>query len=659
MEGLSVRKIVLYKHGVGYVERRGKLKTDEIKLQFKRGQMNDVLKSLLVLDAGGKVTGVSYESHEETSEKLKNALEVPEGKAVMGFLAALTGYNVTIVAGKVFSGILVGVEEAENKAPEQGVVINTEQQKSRSVVSILDNKGKTHFIRVDEIKNVGIDDKKVLDDLRYYLDLTAAERKHDIKGVTVHLDGDKTHDLAISYIIEMPVWRTSYRFAYDDKGSLLQGWGIMDNSLEEDLEDVEVSFVAGQPISFIYDFYAPPLASRPVVREYVRAVSAPVEMESSMDEEKKSEYMDDGVCGGAMPCAVTPKSEAAPPAPGKGARYARPDVMVMENSASVQTKGQNLGAFFRYDITTPVTVKRGESAMLPIVQQKIDCKKVYVYNSEKNYQNPMVAVRFENRTGLTLERGPLTIYDAGMYAGEAILPFTPEGAEQFIVYAVELGVEASNETRTDSVFRQSTLSGAYLVKTFYEKTKIKYKINNKTKEAKKILLEQRKYPGYELCDTPKPAEQTEGFYRWYLDIPAGKTVEFTAVQARLMSYSESILNMTVETLEYYFKNGQMDNRMKEFVGQIIAKNNEIRDLAQEKVNLDAERTRFLQEQERLRKNIGALSQSGDDAALRKKYVKQLDDEEERIQEINNRITEIDNETLELQKQVNKILNSFK
>ncbi len=665
MVKLPVKKMVLYKHGVGYIERRGKLKGDEVKLQFKRGNMNDVLKSLLVLDTSGKITGVSYESHEEVEEKLKNALAIPEGEGVVGLLKALTGHEVSVTAAKQYRGKIVGIEQNEQNAPKQGIVINTTSEKKDDVLALLDNSGKTHFIAIDDIKNVEIVDEGVLSDLRYFLELTAAERKLDVKAVTVHLDNNKMHDLSISYIIEMPVWRTSYRVAFDEKGSLLQGWGIMDNSLEEDLNEVDVSLVAGQPISFIYDFYAPPIAHRPTIREQARAVSAPVDMETEEGygaTEGTTEAEEDLAPHKKAKKAkmvMMPGRYAGAPAPAAAPRLQEAiSTVSMAASTSVQTKTQDLGAFFRYDILNPVTIKRGESAMLPIVQQKIDCEKVFVYNRQKNPKNPMVSLRFRNKTGLTLERGPLTVYDAGMYAGEAILPFTAEEQEQYIVYAVELGVDVSSESSSNEVFKSSYVSGYYFVRVNYQKTKTTYRLNNKTKKQMKIILEHPKWTSYELVDTEKPDEETESYYRWDIDVPAGKTIEFELTQVKETRYREYIQQMTVESLESYFKHGQINQKLKEHIVKIIAKQQEIKDMEAEKANLEAERQRFLDEQERLRKNISSLPSTGKGAGLRKKYILQLDKEETRILEINARMVEIDKLTLSLQKEMNKIVEKL-
>lgn len=79
-EKLPVRRVVLYKNGVGYFEHTGRVHgSQELKIDFTSGQLNDVLKSLTVLDLnGGKISGVGYNSVAPVAEQLK-ALRLPSG----------------------------------------------------------------------------------------------------------------------------------------------------------------------------------------------------------------------------------------------------------------------------------------------------------------------------------------------------------------------------------------------------------------------------------------------------------------------------------------------------------------------------------------------------------------------------------------------------
>src|SRR5260370_35313573 len=61
---LPVTQVVLYKHGVGFFERSGKLGPGEsARLDFNASEMNDLLKWLTSSERGGrKITGLPYDS---------------------------------------------------------------------------------------------------------------------------------------------------------------------------------------------------------------------------------------------------------------------------------------------------------------------------------------------------------------------------------------------------------------------------------------------------------------------------------------------------------------------------------------------------------------------------------------------------------------------
>src|SRR6185436_10645012 len=116
-----------------------------------------------------------------------------------------------------------------------------------------------------------------------------------------------------------------------------------------------------------------------------------------------------------------------------------------ENSTIVAGVGEERGALFQYQVAHPVSVARGQSAMVPIVGQRLEGRKDLLYNGQKLPKHPVASLRLRNETGLTLERGPVTVLEDGDYAGEAVLPFTRAGGELIVPYAVELGISVAEE----------------------------------------------------------------------------------------------------------------------------------------------------------------------------------------------------------------------
>jgi hypothetical protein len=674
---LPVKRMVLYKHGVGFIERGMKITgKDPIKLSFKKNTMDDILKSLCIFDTGkGKVTGVSYETSEDVSKLLsEKAITVPESEAMVGLLRQLKGYAVKLeTVDKTYDGIVVGTQE-ERKLTGQGQILETE-----NFVVIKDDKGKIRAIEVRRIEDVEIISAEAKDDLDFYLEAVTSERKKNTKGLTIFLEGDD-HDITVSYITSMPSWRVSYRLAYDKKKPMLQAWGIIDNQMDEDLKDISLSLVAGKPISFIYDIYTPRYVPRPVVREEVRTVSAPVELESGMDqlatgvlraEEKEARYDSadmpcEEVCDGDMNMEKG-KMKKKMPMKAIGGKDAFAQTIApcspeptMANSIAVATKTVEMGEFFKYDIDMPVTVKRGQSAMVPILQTQIDCIKEHVYNNQKMPRNPVVTMRIKNDTGAVLERGPILVLDENTYVGEAILPYTTIGSENHIAYSVDLGIVVNEKYDSGSELKIISIANYYFQKEFLEWKECEYEVQNKKKEPVDLIIEHPKTE-YKVDEkvTQKTTEETESFYRWKFKVEPKTTSKFKVRELITRMYNEEIRTQSLDTIKYYLDNNYINKKDFKDVKDIIDLQTQINELENENSELEEESDQITEEQNRLRENLQALGTSPKEEKLRSKYVDKLDEQETRVEAIKKTIKANTEKIDKLDKQIDKMLSTLR
>jgi hypothetical protein len=506
-------------------------------------------------------------------------------------------------------------------------------------------------------------------DLDFFLDAVTSIRKKNNKAVTIFLEGGN-HDLKVSYIMAMPSWRVSYRLAFDKKETILQGWGIIDNKLDEDLKDISLSLVAGKPISFIYDIYTPRIVPRPIVREEVRTVSAPVELESGVEqlsesrmkaEEAERDYAMDEFKKEMAPRrrAMAAPCTVASIAPGGGYAAQQPPADLFAHSQSVQTKTVEMGEFFKYDIDTPVTVKRGQSAMVPILQCPITCFKEHIYNNEKMPKNPVVTMRLKNDTGAVLERGPILVLDENTYVGEAILPYTTTGSENHVAYSVDLGVIVNEKYNNGSDLKQINIAGRYLQKEHLEWKECEYEVQNKKKDNIDLVLEHRK-TDYKIDEavTQKATDTTESYYRWKFKLEGKTSSKFKVRETMTRFYSEEIRTQDMSTLKYYIDNNYISKRDYKDVKDILDVSMTINDLRRMNNELMTERTRIQEEQSRLRSNMNSLGSSNQEAKLRTKYVEKLDAQEKRFEEILETIEKNEEKIRELEKKVDEMLTAL-
>lgn len=638
MTHLPIVHMTLYKHGVGYFRRRGMVEGQAIKLTFRREEMDDLLKSLTVIDlGGGQVRGVDYDTPQSREERLTGCSVILEDtRSLRDLLMALRGREVELKtsSGSSVEGTLVGLDEADDK-PLQ-----------RSLVSILQTGLQTvTALPLNRIEGVQLRDDTAADDLRFFLKTAVGQETH--RSITIRLSPG-SHDLEVSYIAPAPTWRVSYRLVLDSADdaaptALLQGWGIFDNRLEEDLDSISLSLTAGMPISFVYNLYTPHTPERPVVEEEDRVAAGPILFESAVEEAAFAKAP-------PMPAAAAPMRR----------RMAMADREVslsagsMADSVESAATGKDLGELFQYNVSVPVTVGRGQSAMVPIVSSNLKPKKDLIYNASKMSTHPVATLRFDNSTGLTLERGPVTVLENGEYVGEAVLPFTADKAEAVISYAVELGVHIKEDTRTSTELHSLEIKDAYLVQHRYDIRRTEYKVDNRTPQPKTVLIE-RPNTHYTLFDTPDPAEKTLDTYRFKMEASSGKVTPFTVQERYLRAHREQLKNQTYQDLRKYLEDKFLDKRTYGSLKALLDVWAEISRLEKVIFKQEERKGKLYKAQEQVQKNMKVLSQGGEEGRLRGQYVQQLAKSEEELAEADRIIaqtqTEIEKKNAEVERMI--------
>jgi len=262
---LPVKRVVLYKNGMGYFEHTARVHgNQDLVIDFTTGQLNDVLKSLTVVDLGeGRISGVRYNSIAPLDERLK-ALRLPFGEQVTraDFLSAMRGARVEVRNGSATAtGRLLSVER-ERKANGKGDFYDVTE------FSIVSDTGEMKNFDLGPGTSVRLAERDLSDEIGHYLNLVGSSRVRDLRRMTISATGTGDRDIFVSYISEVPIWKSTYRIILPDKPSekpLLQGWAIVDNTVGEDWRDVQLSLVAAAPQSFIQDISQPYYARRPVV----------------------------------------------------------------------------------------------------------------------------------------------------------------------------------------------------------------------------------------------------------------------------------------------------------------------------------------------------------------------------------------------------------
>jgi hypothetical protein len=621
MTTLPITHMTLYKHGVGFFTRRAKLPGEEVRLSFRVEEMNDILKSLTAIDwGGGRVLGIDYATPQSREERLAGcSIRLGDDRSLRDLLVSLRGRRVRLLLdqGEDAKGTLLGLDE-----------VSTEQPLATDIVSLLqEGSAQVQAVGLARVLGVEILDEQGASDLRFFLETALSQE--DYRQVTVRLTPGE-HDLAVSYIAPAPTWRVSYRLVLDPQAKegprgLLLGWGIFDNRLEEDLQGISLSLVAGMPISFIYDLYTPFTPERPVVKEEGRVAAAPVEFAET------TRGMEEGIGAGlgAMPAmaAMRQKMAAPAPPPAPGMREA------LAQAAPAAATGAALGELFQYVITTPVTVGRGQSAMVPIVSTDLGYRKDLLYNGAKLPAHPVATLRLKNASGLTLERGPLTVIEGDEYVGEAILPFTVADGELVVPYSVELAVKVREATGSTREVRRLYVKGAYLHVEEWDVRWREYQLNNTTGGAVKVLVEHPRSPYYDLHETAAPAEKTDEHLRFALEVPARGEAKLRVQERRLLSRQEELQRQSYDNLRRYLERGLIEQAVHDQVVALLKLWEAMAEAERQLQVIEKEREKVYKAQQQIQGNMGALGQTGKEGAMRVRYVEQLEATEEQLRNL--------------------------
>ncbi|AKF79454.1 hypothetical protein MFUL124B02_03760 [Myxococcus fulvus 124B02] len=659
---LSIRRVVLYKHGVGYFERRGSVTgSDTLHLDFKARDMNDVLKSLTVLDlSGGSVSAVSYDSTKPLEQLLAEAtIRIPEDGSLTALLGQIKGARVRArVGGGQVEGAIIGLESLAVAAGETSVV--------RPFLSLLVGASLRTFDVLD-ITELEFLDEAVRKDLEFYLATVLSSYKKDSKRMSILTAGEGEREVFVSYVVEAPVWKTSYRILLDEGESpLLQGWALVDNTGDEDWVDVELALVAGLPVSFVHDLYNPRYMKRPVVEVRTEAAAAPVIPEESyasapavMDEESDAmPMMAELAPAPAMaPGRSLKRSKGGASSGGPGGPRLR-DVLEQQG-AKVTTLTKDVGDLFEYGVDRPVTVHRNQSALVPILHKPFEGRRVLLYNRATREKNPMACIELKNTTGLTLEGGPVTVTEDERYVGEAMLDTMKPQDTRFVPYAVELGCVVSVEEGAEDgpVFRVVVSHGS-LMAEYHNVRRTTYVVRNKAPRPQVLFIEHPRI-GWELAkDMPAPEETTDGFWRFKRTLAAGAQETFVVSERTTGHRHYALSSVGPDDVAFFLSQRYVDKAMSDALREVIAIRERVATLTRDEQQLTQERAQLFKDQERIRSNIESLKSGVSQRELAERFVAKLNEQEDRLEAIARELERLAKERQAAQEELHRRVQSL-
>ena len=619
--------MTLFNNGVGYFQLGGTVVAgEEIRLRVKSDQMNDLLKSLTVLNlTGGQVRSIVYDNDKTIAQKLDEFnFQLQKNQGLPQILQQLQGSEIQVLTGSTsVLGTIMGVEKR-----------NIQEDDAISpwfLLTIMDADGQMRTFDTAEITGIKLIDAKLNEDLDRYLSILFQKHQKNGKTVTITPTGEGPQELLVSYIMEVPVWKATYRIVIPDsnkgKNPFLQGWAIVDNVSGEDWENVQLSLVSGLPVSFIQELYAPRFKKRPELKMDDEDAVAPSVPEAAMSENRM-----------LMAAPASPMAKAGSVRKEAMAKRYAVDADMDRNirNLKAQSVTREVGDMFEYRIDHPVTIDQNRSALVPIVSKDIEGKAVDLYNEKTRKQHPLAGIKLKNTTGLTLEGGPLTVLRGGTYAGEAFVKSLKPNEQRYITYAVDLGLHVNTQkgSTTEPVDRVVINRGLMRLHRGIMETRT-YTLSNKNAQAKTVVIEHPYHSGWRLLQPQKPLETTDNYLRFEVTVPGNTETAFAVKEIRDVWESISVSNLTPDNILIFARQKFLDEKTLGQLKKIVSVKTE---LARIEIDLNAllkERQQIFSDQKRLRENLKGLGQTSEEKGLRSRYVQQLDSQETRLGKIEN------------------------
>ncbi len=710
---LALDRVVLYRSGIGYFERRGDVSGDVLRLKVRKDQVNDLLKSLTVVDkSSGKTLSVSMPLDPQSWANAAVGLLKPGRGRLAQVLDSLRGAEVVVgLKHRRARGRIVMVERIVNEAPvpshSGGPAIQLEESVDYKLTLL---RGKEfEVVRLSRVRSVTLRDGDLAMQLHRSLDCSAGEGMFEQVEVELRLAGSKSHDLMISYVVEAPVWKPTYRVVLPegDKGeALLQAWAVVDNTSGEGWEDVSMSLTSGAPIAFRYDLHSPRTIERSDLsaagtrkrarvalgessygadeddadgaefeisesevtvpsgggsRDFTSTVElapSPSRDKSGMAEESmrrgEEERLHKKKSGKKMSAA---KSRPPKVSRGQSMLPAPPelDADSLRRSMQADAKARAVSGLTQIDLGERVTVPEGSSTMVALINQSVDAEQTYLFRpggAGIGYEvNPYRVIRFKNSTPFVLEPGPISIFSAGTFVGEGISEAVSAGSSATIPFAVEPTIMVSKRQEySGAEMRIVKIVRGVLECENFQRSSTTWSVKGKAKKRPyEVLVRHPRYGSdYVLEERPPGTEDLADAYLIPIKLAAGAKEGSVEV----VEQTPSRLTLTIwdarapELISALLVTSGLEAGAREKLEPIAALRQEIGSIDTKLTGLKAQQYELDQRANETRQNLESIKKDSRAGDLRGRLSKRLEEFSKEGDKIGRTLVELQSQRLE-------------
>ncbi|HEX3147852.1 MAG TPA: DUF4139 domain-containing protein [Gemmataceae bacterium] len=656
---LPISQVILFNSGVGHFTRSGEVEGEaRVDLTFPEQDINDLIKSMTLRDLSpnGRVAAVTYDSHDPIDRTLASfAINLNNSPSLAQILTQARGEQVEVTLINTanqpgnLTGKIIGIEQQAVPSKEGTVPV--------AVLNMWCAEG-VRAVKMSEVQRLRFANPVIENEVRRALETLALSHDSQKKAVSLHFAGEGKRKVEVGYVIENPIWKTSYRLVLgkDDaqKKPYLQGWAVVENPTDEDWHAITMALVSGRPISFKMDLYNPLYVARPTVEPELFASLRPPTYGGALA--KMPTMNAPAPVGG--PAAATAGFGAFAPADAKGGgsgggngrglaanRRAFADEAAkklsedLELGRSVQTvaTASSLGDYYQYVIDRPVDLARQKSALLPIVNKDVEGKRVSIYNANVQPKHPLLGLKFKNTTGMPLTQGPVTVFEGSVYAGDTrVLDLQPD-EERLVSYAIDLGTEVSVKpgTNTSRITSVKAVKGIIHTHTVLRQELV-YDVSNRSTTDRTLLIEHpnRKGQGFVFIGDNKPKEEAADVFRFELPVAAKKDLSYTVIEEKPIDSSVQLTNNADDQIRYVLNLKEASPALKTKLQESLGVKSKWDKARQDIQAVNARVQAITVDQKRLRDN---LRETPKESPLFQRYLKTLEEQEKEMDDLSAKL----------------------
>ena len=625
-DGLELKRVVLSTGGVAYMEYEARVDGDaSLAFDVALDQVDDVLKSFIVLDDEGGVGTVTLPGRQPLDEIFRDLpFDVSALSSTVSLLRALGGTEVAVEGDTDITGRILSVTD-ETVLGEEGSTV-------RHRLALATDKGIRQAI-VEDATSIRFTDATLQKQIDDALAALATHRIADRRTLTLQTTGEDERTVRLGYVVAAPLWKTTYRLALGEGATaLLQGWATVENMSGQDWDDVELTLVSGNPVTFRQALYESYWVERPWVPVDVAGRVVPM------------------VDGGAMRNVLTAEQEEAfyrsadeafdlMDASKVGSGMTMEEVLMAPAPTQMAAMGgavtEDAATQVVFRIADPVDVAAGESLSVPIVSRAVPAQIVALYQPGADARHPLAAVRLTNDSGAGLPPGVVTIYQPSAasggetFVGDARLGAMPAGEDRLVAYALDQRTLIDREDGADQTIAKMAIDRGVLSLTIVERQTTLYAVAAPQGEALDVLIEHPRMAGWDLVKPAGDVETTENDYRLPLAVPAGGTATLEAVLEFRHLQTMQLVDLSRDQLVWYAQNGEVSQEARDAFARIAELRAAVDQTDRAIDEGNRQRSLILQEQERLRDNLASVPAGSD---LADRYLTKLAEQEDLIEQ---------------------------